>query len=68
MEYFLAGVVATRAIQMLQEQKPNTRDRVLVCNSLQQTYTPQKFTPGIYNWCLERGPEDTIAYHYTKLQ
>ena len=61
MEYFFAGIVATRVIQVLQEKKVCTRDRVLVCNSLQQTYTSQKFTPAIYNFCLEQGAEAAVA-------
>lgn len=68
MEYFLAGIAVTKIIQNLQEKRVNTRDRVLVCNSLQQTYTPQKFTPAIYNLCLEYGAEHTIAVHYLNLQ
>ena len=68
MEYFLAGIAVTKIIQNLQEKRVNTRDRVLVCNSLQQTYTKEKFTPAIYSWCLEYGAEDTITHHYQKLQ
>lgn len=68
MDTFIAGLVTATALLSNTKPRINPKERALVCNSLQQTYTKEKFTPSVYNWCLEYGPEDALLHYSGRLQ
>lgn len=67
MEWVILGSAVALAVTKLQEPSYK-KERIQICNALQEYYTKEKFTPEVFAECIQSGPEKTLYYNLNQLK